>query len=224
MCQTPAGTQPKPSIASYVDRKVKNPYSGHMARPRSFDEKQVLQDAREQFWNRGYSATSMDDLMSATGLGKGSLYGAFGDKRQLFLRTLDDYRNEQLDSVRQILAGPGSGLERLGRLLDGAADGYANDASRRGCFLANSTSELHGQEPEVVSRARTTYQEIQDLLAACVKDAQREGDLATGADPKEVGNLLLAILQGIEFLAKTDMDASTLAQIGRSALLNLPRP
>ncbi|MGW2059355.1 TetR/AcrR family transcriptional regulator [Streptomyces sp. NBC_00121] len=195
-----------------------------MARPRSFDEKQVLQDAREQFWNQGYSATSMEDLMSATGLGKGSLYGAFGDKRQLFLRTLDDYRNEQLDSVRQILTGPGSGLERLGRLLDGAADGYANDARRRGCFLANSTSELHGQESEVVSRARATYQEIQDLLAACAKDAQREGDLATDADPQEVGNLLLAVLQGIEFLAKTGMDASALVQIGRSALLNLPRP
>lgn len=57
-----------------------------------------------------------------------------------------------------------------------------------------------------------------------MKDAQREGALATGADPQEVGNLLLAVLQGIEFLAKTDMDASALVQIGRSALLSLPRP
>ncbi|MFG2421174.1 TetR/AcrR family transcriptional regulator [Streptomyces sp. NPDC048448] len=195
-----------------------------MGRPRRFDEAQVLHNAREQFWNRGYTATSMDDLMAATGLGKGSLYGAFGDKRQLFLRTLDDYRNEQLDSVRQILTGPGTGLERLELLLDGAAHGYGDDASRRGCFLAGSTSELHGRESEVVSRARVTYQEIQDLLTACVEDAQREGDLAADASPQEMATLLLAVLQGIEFLAKTDMDASALVQIGRSALSNLPRP
>ncbi|MFC5203597.1 MULTISPECIES: TetR/AcrR family transcriptional regulator [Streptomyces] len=195
-----------------------------MGRPRRFDEAQVLHNAREQFWNRGYTATSMDDLMAATGLGKGSLYGAFGDKRQLFLRTLDDYRNEQLDSVRQILTGPGTGLERLELLLDGAAHGYGDDASRRGCFLAGSTSELHGRESEVVSRARVTYQEIQDLLTACVEDAQREGDLAADASPQEMATLLLAVLQGIEFLAKTDMDASALVQIGHSALSNLPRP
>ncbi|MEV5782816.1 TetR/AcrR family transcriptional regulator [Streptomyces sp. NPDC052287] len=195
-----------------------------MGRPRRFDEAQVLHNAREQFWNRGYTATSMDDLMAATGLGKGSLYGAFGDKRQLFLRTLDDYRNEQLESVRQILTGPGTGLERLELLLDGAAHGYGDDASRRGCFLAGSTSELHGRESEVVSRARVTYQEIQDLLTACVEDAQREGDLAADASPQEMATLLLAVLQGIEFLAKTDMDASALVQIGRSALSNLPRP
>ncbi|MFD1270985.1 TetR/AcrR family transcriptional regulator [Streptomyces kaempferi] len=195
-----------------------------MGRPRRFDEAQVLHNAREQFWNRGYTATSMDDLMAATGLGKGSLYGAFGDKRQLFLRTLDDYRNEQLDSVRQILTGPGTGLERLELLLDGAAHGYGDDASRRGCFLASSTSELHGRESEVVSRARVTYQEIQDLLTACVEDAQREGDLAADASPQEMATLLLAVLQGIEFLAKTDMDASALVQIGHSALSNLPRP
>lgn len=206
-----------------MDRKVNNCYIDPMGRPRRFDESQVLQSAREQFWNRGYTATSMDDLMAATGLGKGSLYGAFGDKRQLFLRALDDYRNEQLDDVRQILTGPGTGLERLGHLLDGASRGYANDIHRRGCFLAGSTSELHTQEPDVTTRARTTYQEIQNLLAACVKDAQQEGDLAADASPEDLSGLLLAVLQGIEFLAKTDMDASALIQIGRSALANLPR-
>src|SRR3954453_12541349 len=146
-----------------------------MARPRSFDENQVLKSAREEFWNRGYAATSLEDLMGATGLGKGSLYGAFGDKRQLFLHVLDNYRDEQLDGVRQALTGPGTAMERLTRLLEGAANGFAEDDQRRGCFLVNSTSELHGEEPEVVTRARVTYQRVEDLLVACVKDAQREG-------------------------------------------------
>ena len=62
-----------------------------MARPRKFAEGDVVAAARDEFWTRGYAATSVDDLTAATGLGKGSLYGAFGDKHGLYLRALDDY-------------------------------------------------------------------------------------------------------------------------------------
>ena len=59
--------------------------------PATFDEDEVVAAARDEFWERGYAATSVDDLTAATGLGKGSLYGAFGDKHSLYLRALDDY-------------------------------------------------------------------------------------------------------------------------------------
>ena len=62
-----------------------------MPRPRMFNETDVVAAARDEFWTRGYAATSVDDLTNVTGLGKGSLYGAFGDKHGLFLRALDDY-------------------------------------------------------------------------------------------------------------------------------------
>jgi AcrR family transcriptional regulator len=195
-----------------------------MARPRNFDETKVLDSAREQFWNRGYAATRLEDLVAATGLGKGSLYGAFGDKRQLFLNLLKSYSNQQLSNVQQTLTGSGTALERLTRLFEGVARSYAGDTQRRGCFMVNSTSELHGQDPDVVSLARATYQRVEDLLIACVKDAQQGGELDANADPQELGRLLLAALQGIEFLAKTDMDGSTLLQIGRASLNQLPRP
>lgn len=195
-----------------------------MARPRSFDENEVLDAAREQFWNRGYAATRLEDLVSATGLGKGSLYGAFGDKRRLFMNLLNNYCNQELSDVQQTLAGPGTALERLTRLFEGVAHRYADATERRGCFMVNSTSELHGQDPDVAALARATYQRVEDLLAACVKDAQREGEVAPGADAQELGRLLLAALQGIEFLAKTNMEGSALLQIGRVALSQLPKP
>lgn len=195
-----------------------------MGRPRNFDENRVLESVREQFWNSGYAATSVQDLMGVTGLGKGSLYGAFGDKRQLFLQVLDSYRDEQLNGVRSVLTGPGTAMERLTRLLEGAAEGFAEDPQRRGCFLVNSTSELHSQDPDVAARARTTYQAVEDLLVACVREAQNEGAVDPDADPQELGRLLLAVMQGIEFLAKTHMDGSALLQIGRAALSRLPRP
>ncbi|MER6271574.1 TetR/AcrR family transcriptional regulator [Streptomyces sp900105755] len=194
-----------------------------MGRPRNFDDKQVLESAREQFWNQGYAATSLQNLTDATGLGKGSLYGAFGDKRQLFLHVLDGYREEQLNGVRAVLTGPGTPFERLTLLVEGVAKGFTEDPQRRGCLLVNSTSELHSNDPDVVSRARTTYQAVEDLLIACVKEAQDDGTVEPGADAQELGRLLLAVMQGIEFLAKTDMDGSALLQIGQAALKQLSR-
>ena len=76
-----------------------------MARPRGFDERQVLQAARDEFWSCGYAATSIDDVVAVTGLGKGSLYGAFGDKHALFLRVFDDYCTDAVNAARQSLTG-----------------------------------------------------------------------------------------------------------------------
>src|ERR1041384_7053746 len=110
-----------------------------MARPRSFDEAKVLDAAREQFARTGYAATSLDDLMKATGLGKGSLYGAFGDKHQLFLRVLEGYRVDSVSDVRSALDGCAEPVvDRVRALLRGAA----HSATTRGCMLVNSTAEL----------------------------------------------------------------------------------
>ncbi len=62
-----------------------------MPRPRQFEEEVVLAAVQAVFWDNGYAGTSLDDLVAASGLGKGSLYGAFGDKRSLFLRVLREY-------------------------------------------------------------------------------------------------------------------------------------
>src|SRR5689334_24910291 len=88
-----------------------------MARPRSFDEEEVLRAARDQFWTLGYAATSLDDLMAATGLGKGSLYGAFGSKRELFLRVFDEYCARAVEDVGKALAGPDASAARRLRAL-----------------------------------------------------------------------------------------------------------
>src|SRR4030081_2583204 len=99
-----------------------------MARPRGFDERQVLQAARDEFWSCGYAGTSIDDVAASTGLGKGSLYGAFGDKHALFLRVFDDYCAEMVTTVRTALDGPDSGAySRLRALVHGVARATGND-------------------------------------------------------------------------------------------------
>src|SRR5260370_39805398 len=107
-----------------------------MPRTRKFHEPVVVAAARDEFWARGYAATSVDDLTSVTGLGKGSLYGAFGDKHGLFLRALDDYIGVALDGVRAQLRDPAyEAYDRLTRHIRAQAKAIAADASRRGCLI-----------------------------------------------------------------------------------------
>lgn len=196
-----------------------------MARPRSFDEAQVLHAARERFSSTGYAATSIDDVAAATGLGKGSLYGAFGDKHQLFLRVFDGYCADVSEQVEQTLAGPDAeAFERLRAHVLAVAANTAADIERRGCLLARGTSELAGQDRAVAVRALRTFEFLEDLFAACLEKAQRHGDIDPEADPRALAGLLLGVLRGIEALGKAGKSEDSLRSIAETALAVLPRP
>ncbi len=206
-----------------VDRTVKNSYPVHMARPRSFDEKQVLDAIRDQFWDAGYAETSLEDLMRVSGLGKGSLYAAFGDKRQLFLRTLRGYTEESHGYLRRALAETPRALDALRMLIESPVDDPAG--TRRGCLMANSTCELGNHDQDVLDHAHRTYETSTALIADCVARAQREGDLPADADPIALARALLAAQQGLVFMSRTGMDTETLLATARSlAAQLLPDP
>lgn len=192
-----------------------------MARPRAFDEKQVLNAVREQFWDAGYAATSLEDLMRVSGLGKGSLYAAFGDKRQLFLRALHSYTDENHGHLREALTGAPRAVDALRMLLEAPIDDPTGAGTRRGCLMANSTCELGNADPEVLVHARRTYETSTALIGDCVARAQREGDLPPEEDPIALARALLAAQQGIVFMGRTGLDRATLTATARSLAARL---
>ncbi|MCP2282245.1 transcriptional regulator, TetR family [Promicromonospora umidemergens] len=135
---------------------------------------QVLNAVREQFWDAGYAATSLADLMRVSGLGKGSLYAAFGDKRQLFLRVLGNYTEGDHDHLRRVLTEAPRAIDALRMLLEAPNDEGTKSGARRGCLLANSTCELGSADPEVLAHAHDTYEASTALIADCVSRAQDE--------------------------------------------------
>lgn len=196
-----------------------------MARPRSFDEQRVLQAVRDQFWDAGYAATSLDDLMRVSGLGKGSLYAAFGDKHQLFLRALRSYADDFHGALREAIATAPRALDGLRRIVMAPAGDPTGSAARRGCLMANSTCELASGDPDVAAQARQTYETATELIADGVARAQREGDLPADTDATALARALLASLEGLTFLGRTGMDIDTLAATARSlADQLLPEP
>jgi AcrR family transcriptional regulator len=195
-----------------------------VARPRGFDETTVLERARDRFWSTGFAGTSVDEVAAATGLGKGSLYGAFGDKRQLYFRVFDRYCTEITDKTRRSLSGPDEGAyARLRAYLLAVADATARDTGHLGCLLANGTAELAGHDPAVTDRARRTFEALEDALVACIQQAQRHRDLDPAADARRHGRLLLAVLRGIEALGKASISEQSLRSIAETAIDTLPR-
>ncbi len=113
-----------------------------MARPRAFDEEEVLAKARDQFWLGGYTATSISDLEAATGLQRTSLYAAFGDKRALFERVLNRYSGENINYLRDVAASAKTWRTGLDRIFGDAIARLSVTKPCRGCLVANATTEL----------------------------------------------------------------------------------
>ncbi|MFB7333780.1 TetR/AcrR family transcriptional regulator [Streptomyces adustus] len=196
-----------------------------MARPRKFDEQQVLDTAREQFWAGGYAATRMDDIAAATGLGKGSLYGAFGGKQELFHRVFDEYCRAIVDTTAQQLRGDDkNAYARLSAYVHAVAAATAADTAQRGCLLAKGAAELTEHDEKVAKRAHTAIEALHTLLEDDIAACQRNGDLAADADPGALAALVLAVLRGIEALGKAGANEETLTGIAGTALAVLPRP
>ncbi|MGW6023408.1 TetR/AcrR family transcriptional regulator [Streptomyces sp. NPDC055099] len=195
-----------------------------MPRPRAFDERQVLEQAREQFWTSGYAGTRMDDIARATGLGKGSLYGAFGDKGKLFHRVFDDWCTAVAEVAEGRLAGgPDSeALARLSAYVRLMAENTASDTERRGCLMAKGVAELAQQDPTVAKRSAETMTALLTLLRTEISAAQRHGDIDGGADPERLAALLLTVVRGIEAVGKAGLDPETVRSVADTALAALP--
>jgi TetR/AcrR family transcriptional repressor of nem operon len=193
-----------------------------MARPRKFLEEDVIAAARDQFWSAGYAGTSLDDLTEATGLGRGSLYGAFGDKHELFLRALDDYRDIVMKRVTGDLRQDGAGAyQRLVGHIRKMADTTPADG-KRGCLMAKSAAELGSTDKEVLQRVKRSLQQYQSELQAVIEEAQGEGDIARTADADELALLVLTFLRGSEAMRKSGFAIARMRAAAEQFIALLP--
>lgn len=185
----------------------------------------MLDAVCDQFWDAGYAATSLQDLVRVSGLGKGSLYAAFGDKHELFLRALRRYVAASNGALRERFASAPRAVVALRDYLPMSADDPTGAEARRGCLLANSTTELAATDPLLAAEARQAYEETTAILAEGVARARADGDLPTVVDPLETARALLAAQQGLVFMGRSGMDVETLASTARSLVVQLlPAP
>ncbi len=175
-----------------MDRVVQYRYPGCMPRPRQFEEEVVLAAVQAVFWDNGYAGTSLDDLVAASGLGKGSLYGAFGDKRSLFLRVLREYDEANDRMLRSWLEQADRAIDVIRGFVTGPVRDPGGEQARRGCLLANTAMELSMSTAEVAAEARRSYAATTSMLVDAIRRAQREGDIALHVDSEDAAHAVLA--------------------------------
>ncbi len=194
-----------------------------MARPREFDVDAALERAMQVFWAKGYEAASLDDLCEATGLGRSSLYAAFGDKHGLLLQSLDRYEEQGITRIAAALARPVPVREAIAGFINELIDRIVAGPGRRGCFVGNCTAELARHDRETAKRVRRSMGRVEATFRAALVLARERGEIESGADVVALARFLVAGIQGLRLVGKANPDRAALEDIASVILRCLER-
>lgn len=190
-----------------------------MARPREFVESEVLDRALSAFWARGYDATSIEDLVTATGLGRASLYGAFGDKEQLFRRVIERYLERAQAAMDEVTRGLGPREAIEAFLLSRAHPSLGSDGGA-GCFL-QMCATTGTSSPLVLDLQKQTGEAVTGWLKSQLALAQAAGQLKPDQDPAALAGYLAILVSGITASARAGVPREVLESAARQALRQL---
>jgi len=188
-----------------------------MARPREFDENDVLDAAAQCFWARGYDGTSLRGLIESTGLTCASLYSAFGDKRALYQKTLDRYVERSIaDRIRRCQDLPPR--QAIGAFFEDIITRSLNDAQRKGCMLVNAALEVAPHDPGFQKVVAHVLVRLEQFFRRTVAAGQADGTITTSQSAEDLARHLLGILIGMRVLARVRPEKALLEGLVRPTL------
>ena len=188
-------------------------------RPRAYDPETALGDATQAFWRAGFAGTSLDDLSAATGMNRPSLYGAFGDKRELYLSTLDRYVEQSRAGMIDALDDDLPIAEGLQQVYDRALALYFSDATAPlGCFLIGTAATEAARDPGVRRKLGAGLRELTRTFEERLRRAQASGEIDADADPAVLADLAAAVLYSIALRARAGDSRASLRALSREAV------
>jgi AcrR family transcriptional regulator len=178
----------------------------------------ALDKAMRVFWRHGYRATSLQDVIKAAGVQKQSLYGAFGDKRSLFLKCLNLYAKQTLFEIQRMLDAADSPLEGIGCVMRYASRPPDLKNCPAGCLMANTALELRLDDPGIAKEIRRMFRDLEKMLAVAVRRAQEHGQIRKSLDSFAVAQSLANTINGIRILEKTGASKQQVQTVVETAL------
>ena len=188
-------------------------------RPRAYQPEIALGKALDLFRKDGFAATSLDDLSAATGMNRPSLYGAFGDKRELYIKSYARYRADARDAMIGIFRDEMPIRKRLARVYAVALDIYlSGEAGPRGCFTVMTAASEAVADPEIRAMVLEGFSELDKAFAACFRLAREKGELPPSADPSVLAQLASATIHTIAIRARAGVPRKDLEAIVKGAI------
>jgi TetR/AcrR family transcriptional regulator, copper-responsive repressor len=199
--------------------KPGTPAPKRRGRPRAYQPDIALGKALDLFRKDGFAATSLDDLSTATGMNRPSLYGAFGDKRELYIKSYARYRDDARSVMREIFREEMPIRKRLERIYAAALDIYlSGESGPRGCFTVMTAGSEAVADPEIRAMVLEGLSEFDKAFAACFQLAKEKGELPASADPAVLAQLASAIIHTIAIRARARVPRKELEAIVKGAL------
>jgi TetR/AcrR family transcriptional repressor of nem operon len=191
-----------------------------MGRPKKFEREILIEKAMKVFWAKGYEATSISDLAEAMGILSGSLYNMFGDKKSLFLESLELYEATAQRMFLSVLEEPGSRTEAIDRLFRKVATFLGEDATRRGCLLSNTMLECNQPGDASLQIAERHRLAMEKAFVSALAQAQATGEMSprSQSETRVLAQTLVNALQGLRLTSRTVHDVKALQKIARASL------
>ena len=206
----------KPPSAAKIEAPVPPKRRG---RPRAYQPDVALGKALDLFRKDGFAATSLDDLSAATGMNRPSLYGAFGDKRALYIKSYQRYRADARAAMINIFRDEAPIRSRLARIYAVALDIYlSGEAGPRGCFTVMTAASEAVADPEIRAMVLEGFVELDKAFAACFRRAKEKGELPATADPAVLAQLASATIHTIAIRARARVPRKELEAIVNGAI------
>ena len=188
-------------------------------RPRAYQPEIALGKALDLFRKDGLAATSLDDLSAATGMNRPSLYGAFGDKRELYIKSYARYRADARAAMQEIFRNEMPIRKRLERIFAVALDIYlSGEAGPRGCFTVMTAASEAVANPEIRAMVLEGFSELDKAFASCFRLAREKGELPASADPLVLAQLASATIHTVAIRARARVPRKELEAIVKGAI------
>ena len=210
MVQKNKRASPQPQIAATEPKR--------RGRPRAYQPDVALGKALDLFRKDGFAATSLDDLSAATGMNRPSLYGAFGDKRALYIKSYQRYRDDARAAMIDIFRDEMPIRQRLQKIYAVALDIYLSGESPRGCFTVMTAASEAVADPDIRAMVLEGFAELDKAFAACFRLAKEKGELVGSADTTVLSQLASATIHSIAIRARAGVPRKELEAIVKGAI------
>lgn len=188
---------------------------------KNFDIDETLTRAMQAFWVHGYEATSMQDLVKATGVNRASIYATYGDKRALFITSLRKYDGDVRRRMLAELAETRTPSEAIGAVFDKFISQTSVPQGNWGCFLVNTALELAAHDDEIAELVNAAHDEIEAFFLAMIRKGQQSGAFAADRDAKPLAHQALASLLGMLVMIRSRPKEESLIAVRDGVLKTL---